>query len=326
MLHAVAETAGTRGDADDPAIWVNPRFPDASLILGADKTRGLMVHDLAGNLLHEFPDGLLNNVDLRPQFPLAGGQVTLVGATKRDDDTIVFYTISDDGVMQRATPFAFPAAPAHMAGEVDDVYGFTMLHDRASDRFYAIANYKSGHVFQWQIVPSGNGFHLNLARSWRMASQPEGMAADDANAMIYVGEEDAGIWRIPAAPEANPMPVAVDLIGSDCLPKDDVEGLSVWEGPNGSGWLVASAQGVHRYALYPLLPDARGEQPCAGSFGIAAGPIDGVTETDGLAVTSTRLGEAYPEGLLVVMDDQNEGFTTNFKLVSFAEVTAALGR
>jgi 3-phytase len=52
--------------------------------------------------------------------------------------------------------------------------------------------------------------------------------------------------------------------------------------------------------------------------------VDGVTETDGLDVTARPVGPDYPEGLLVMMDDQNAGFTTNFKLIGWTEIGAKL--
>jgi 3-phytase len=67
-------------------------------------------------------------------------------------------------------------------------------------------------------------------------------------------------------------------------------------------------------------------QPCVGLAEIASSStIDGVSETDGLDVVSTPLGPDYPEGMLVMMDDQNEDLQTNFKYISFADVKAALG-
>jgi 3-phytase len=116
----------------------------------------------------------------------------------------------------------------------------------------------------------------------------------------------------------------VDAVGSPCLPVDDVEGMGILDRGNGAGYLVVSAQGVNRYALYPREPDATGAQPCLGSFAIGTGATDPVDETDGLEVTAVPLGEQFPRGLLVVQDDRNEGFSRNFKYVSWAEVEAAL--
>ena len=67
-----------------------------------------------------------------------------------------------------------------------------------------------------------------------------------------------------------------------------------------------------------------------GSFRIADtedGSIDGVQETDGLAVTSVRLNALFPQGMLVVQDGYNDLPTENqnFKLVSWQAIVEALG-
>jgi hypothetical protein len=63
---------------------------------------------------------------------------------------------------------------------------------------------------------------------------------------------------------------------------------------------------------------------CSAALRPAAGSFDRVTETDGLDVTATPLWDAFPQGLLVMMDDQNAGFTTGFKLVNWADIAAGL--
>ena len=140
---AVAETEGTGGDADDPAIWVNPADPAQSLILGTDKEAGLFVFGLDGTERAFLPDGRLNNVDVRP-FRMGGAEVGLAGASRRDDDTLVFYVIDADGVRQ-AAPFAHPALSAEVP-EAKHIYGFAMAQDASGT--YALVNFKSGHVLQ----------------------------------------------------------------------------------------------------------------------------------------------------------------------------------
>lgn len=315
-VSAAMETAGTTGDADDPAIWVNPADPAQSLVLGTDKSAGLYVYDLTGAQRGFFPDGKLNNVDLRP-VTLAGKSVTLAGASRRDDDTLVFYVIENDALRQ-AAPFALPAIPPGMP-EVDDIYGFTMGQDAGGT--YAFANFKSGHVLQYRIETTAEPLSLTLVRHWRLGSQPEGMVADDRAGHVYVGEEDVGIWRFPLSPEQLPTAVAVDTIPSACLPRDDVEGLAIHDGAT-ARYLVASAQGIHRAAIYRLDGDAL--PTCQALVEVAPGAIDGVTETDGLDVTALPLGPDYPQGALVMMDDQNAGYTTNFKLMDWSAIAAQL--
>ncbi len=314
---ATAETEGTRGDADDPAIWVNPDDPSASLVLGTDKTQGLFVYDLSGTQTQFFADGELNNVDLRP-FVLGGRPVWIAGATRRNGEAIVLYVI-EDGIVRQATPNVHAPVPPDMAGQVDDIYGFAMGQDATGT--YVLVNYKSGHIVQWRLRDAAGTIALDFVRVWQVGSQPEGMLVDDRAGHIYLGEEDVGIWRFPLDPSADPVATAIDMIPSACLPRDDVEGLAIWD--NGADrYLVASAQGIHRAAIYRLQDAAMPD--CVAQVEIAAGAIDGVTETDGLDVTAVPLGPDYPRGLLVMMDDQNAGFTTNFKLISWEAIAAAL--
>lgn len=319
---ALVETAAVEQDPDDPAIWVNTADPAKSRVIGTDKQFGLVVFDLAGQIVQELPDGRLNNVDIRQDVTLGGETVTLVAATKREDNTIVFYTVDAAGTLQHAEPFAFPGAPQEIK---NDIYGIGFQHDAASGRLSVIASFKTGDVVQWLVDSIDGKLQLTFARQWTVPSQPEGVVGDDALGLIYVGEEDGGIWRYSADPATPAEGVLVDTVGSTCLPGDDVEGLAVLDTSGEDGYLVVSAQGVNQYALYARRPDAEGKQACIGSFGIGTGATDPVGETDGLEVTSTPLGEKFPRGMLVVQDDRNEGFTRNFKFVSWADVEAALG-
>jgi 3-phytase len=317
---AVRESEIVDVDPDDPAIWVNPADPLASRVLGTDKDFGLVVFDLQGKTLQKFKDGRLNNVDLRTAS-LGGAEVTLVAASKREDNTIVFYTIAADGTVAHAPTFAYPGAPAEID---DDIYGIGFYEDTAG-ALSVVASFKTGDVVQWVIGGTPDAMTLTFARQWMIPSQPEGVVADDQLGYLYIGEEDGGIWRFDASPTGSTEGTLVDQVGSACLPVDDVEGMGVFSTGPDSGWLVVSAQGVNRYALYPRKPDADGKQACIGSFGIATGATDPVGETDGLEVTSAALGPEFPEGLMVVQDDRNEGFSRNFKYVSWADVAKALG-
>ena len=318
---AVLETDNVDIDPDDPAIWVNPADPAASRVIGTDKDYGLVVFDLAGKIVQRLPDGRLNNVDLRADVMLGGRRKTLVAASKRENNTIVFYSIDTTGTLAPATPFAFPGSPVEIG---DDIYGIGFYQEPKSGALSVIASFKTGDVVQWLVSAEGDTLSLALARQWTIPSQPEGVTADDQLGFIYVGEEDGGIWRFPADPNVAAAGVLVDKVGSACLPVDDVEGMGVLVTGPSSGYLVVSAQGVNRYALYPRQPDATGNQPCLGSFGIATGATDPVGETDGLEVTSAPLGPNFPSGLMVVQDDRNEGFSRNYKYVSWADVVAAL--
>jgi len=319
-VSASLETEKVDADPDDPAIWINAADPAQSRVIGTDKDVGLVVFDLAGRIVQRLSDGRLNNVDIRQDVMLGGEKVTLVAASQRIDDTILFYTIDATGTLTEATPFSFPGAPRIME---DDIYGIGLYNDAAAGRLFVIVSYKTGDIMQWEVTRESGTLALSFIRQLSVPTQPEGVVADDEHGWIYVGEEDGGLWRFFAAPDADTQGVLVDAVGSQCLPEDDLEGLAIAR--NGSeGYLVASAQGVNRYALYARVPDENGQQACLGSFEIATGKTDPVSETDGLDVTTTPLGAAFPQGLLVVQDDRNEGFSRNFKFVSWADVVDAM--
>src|SRR5687768_12690185 len=80
---AETDPVPSSGDAaDDAAIWVHPTDPARSTIIGTDKQGGLAVYDQVGRELYYYPDGKMNNVDLRYDFPLGDARVALVGASK----------------------------------------------------------------------------------------------------------------------------------------------------------------------------------------------------------------------------------------------------
>jgi 3-phytase len=106
----------------------------------------------------------------------------------------------------------------------------------------------------------------------------------------------------------------------------DIEGVEIWAGKDGKGFIVLSNQGADNYAVYRR----EGDNAFVGLFHIVADPargIDGVSETDGLDVVSAPLGARFPDGLLVVQDGRNLSprEKQNFKFVSWRDIARALG-
>ena len=96
-----------------------------------------------------------------------------------------------------------------------------------------------------------------------------------------------------------------------------------YDGPNRSGYLIASSQGSDEFAVYERTED----NAYIGSFKIGAGNgIDAVSGTDGLEVTSVSMGPEFPGGLVVVQDDENTepNEPQNFKLIPWSTVEAAI--
>jgi 3-phytase len=311
----------TYGDAaDDPAIWVNPADPARSLVIGTNKKLGLDVYDLSGKRVQQLPDGRLNNVDLRPGFRLGGRDVTIVVASNRTHKSISVYAIDPDTL--RLVDVAAGVIPTGLS----DPYGICLYHDRRRNRFYAFVNDGDDGAFrQWQLYPDGDKVRAKRVRDFAVGSQAEGCVADDASGALYVAEEDIGLWRYSADPKAGAERRLVDGIKDGRLTAD-VEGVGLYARPDGTGYVVLSSQGTDNFAVYRR----EGNNEFVGFFWVVANDalgIDGVSETDGLEVSSAALGAQFPDGLLVAQDGRNitPAERQNFKFVSWAKIAAALG-
>jgi 3-phytase len=318
----LAETAPVEGPgdaADDPAIWVHPEDSELSLVIGTDKQRGLNVYDLDGRLLQALPDGRMNNVDLRDGFTVQGRSLTLVAATNRTDRTIALYLL--DPVTRRLTRAGNPV-PAGLA----DPYGLCLYASRGGEFFVFANDSGTGQFRQWRIRDDGGDIRATRVRAFRVGSQAEGCVADDETGALYVAEEDVALWRYHADPGAGNARRAIDRVGGASGLTADLEGVSIWQGRDGRGYIVQSNQGANRYAVYRR----DGANAYVGSFELVddvESGVDGTSDTDGLAVTSRPLGARYPDGLLVVQDGTNlpAGQNQNFKFVSWRDIARALG-
>lgn len=315
------EVVDSFGDAaDDPAIWVNPNDPAASLVLGTDKKAGLHVYNLAGESVQFFADGRINNVDLRDGFVLDGRTVTLVTASNRTHSSISIYAIDPETATMREV------ADGLQRTGLPDPYGMCMYHDTDSDTFHVFVNGSGdGLTRQYELSETSKGrVSARQVREIEVGGQAEGCVADDATGTFFIAQEDYGLWKYAASADAGNERTLIDSVEGDHMVAD-IEGISIWAGANGHGYIVASNQGENSYLLYRL----EGDHDYVGKFHVVADPatgLDGVSETDGLDVTSAPLGDAYPQGMLAVQDGRNiaPAERQNFKFVSWADIAAAL--
>ncbi|NDJ78625.1 MAG: phytase [Chloroflexi bacterium] len=318
---ALVETepvAAATDAADDPAIWVHPTDPALSLVIGTDKRNGLIVYNLDGQIIQTLNIGRVNNVDVRNGFMLNDETVSLVTATNRTDNSLVIYAV-DDETRQMVDVAAEPVISA-----VQEVYGLCMYVSPVDGTFYSFVNSSgTGEVEQYALTAQGDLVAAELVRTFVVGSQTEGCVADDEAGMLFIGEEEVGIWKYDAEPGRGEERTMIDSVGEDGNLTADVEGMALYMGMDGAGYLVVSSQGSSEFVLY----ERGGENAYVGTFSIVqTDTVDGVSGTDGLDVTSAPLGELFPDGLLVVQDDLNINpvSTQNFKLISWADVAAAL--
>lgn len=310
-VKARAETVpvGTTADdaADDPAIWLDRRDPAASLIVATDKKAGLYVYGMDGKVRHFVADGRLNNVDL---VDMGRAGIMVVASDRNNEAAARLRLYRLDTAAARLVPVAV------FDGGAGEAYGVCLV--RRGSGFDAFSVLKDGLVAQVQ-VKLGKAPRGTIVRYLKVPTQTEGCVVDPRSETLYVGEENVGIWTFDArarGPVLGRLAVKVD--GTRLVA--DVEGLALAPQGRKGGYLVASSQGDNAYALYRL-PGLE----YAGRFRIVSGQFGSVEETDGIELKLGNFGPDYPAGLFVAQDGMNEPAAQNFKLVSWAEVLAALG-
>jgi 3-phytase len=306
--------------ADDMAVWVNATNPEKSILVGSNKKGGVVVFDLEGKELAFYPTGRINNIDVTYGFPMGKEKIDLVGCTNRTEQSINLFRINPtDGKLEDIAAHKL-LVDTNM---VKDVYGFCFYH---SDKHYLFLNGKNGAVQQFEIIAAPNQkLDLKLVRTIKFDSQTEGMVADEDYKVLYIGEEDKGIWKVAAEPGGDNKPVLLEKSGEDNPNITfDVEGLALYK-KNGDGYLLASSQGNFSYAVF----ERKGTNAYVASFKVEDGPqIDGVEETDGIEVISTPLGSAFPQGMFLAQDgynyDKGKLQRQNFKLVRWEKIEQLL--
>lgn len=349
MIKAQVETdpipAGT-SDSDDPAIWRNAKDPARSLILGTSKydengLGGLGVYDLQGKQLNFFAGSKLNSVDVVDGLAVA---------SNRSEQALDFYRISKKGEVSYAGRSLLPSEPYGLCLTPDNkvylptksgvLYAYEIdedlsleLTDTIDLKSFVTAKQDAfiKSIVTKEAVAEGEEDKLEKHLAERFIL--ENCVYDEKSQKLYVGMENLGIWEIDTDSKKAPtlaIPVQgswtdIDSWGQDGRPRvtDDIEGLDILRVKDRT-LLLFSSQGISEFTLYDLK-----DKRWLGNFQITFDSSDPITFTDGLAVMSGNFGPRYPEGLLVVHDDENteaDGSVApgNYKVVSLADLWRAL--
>ncbi len=330
---------GSGDVADDTALWLHPTDPTRSIILGSNKT-GSTYGEIYGFALNGgrwdsagswgttnwFDQGKkLNEVDLSYNFQAGGERWDIVAAANRTDDQIDFFRVTTDP----AGDFSGLASIGNISTSVlggDNPYGITLFHSSSLDKHYALASSKDGTVAQWEL--GYNAGVITGSKVWEAevsTSEVEGMVADDVHEVIYISGENTSLYRYQTSGGViqDAGRVTVDSVSGPNLTAD-IEGLAIYYGSDGSGYLIASSQGSDQFAVYDRQYAGSAANNHLFNFTIdenAGAEIDGVSDTDGIDVTNANLGGQFASGVFFAHDNSNSGHSiSNIKLVSWADV------
>ena len=314
-------TAGGEDAADDPAIWasatpvtINGRS-SPGFVAGTDKKAGLYIYGFDGQVLQFLTEGLLNNVDVTEGLGVNGRPMVVLGASDRTPGKagVSLYLFDPAGTGENGV--------RHWGAITTDVvepYGFCFA--RRGAEVHAILVGHEGEVRQFVLTVDAAGNPASReVRRFDIGTISEGCAADEPTDALYIAEENVGLWRYDLDPASGDRRNLIQPIAPGRLVAD-AEGLTILEdGP--ARYLIGSSQGDSAFPVWRI----DGAEPVyAGRFIVEEGVVDRVTGTDGLDALGGRVGDAFPEGVVVVQDDVNDVGTQNFKYIDWRDIRVAL--
>ncbi|RAS63024.1 3-phytase [Lentzea atacamensis] len=266
----ITQTFEEPADADDPAIWVNPRNAERSVVLGTLKEGGLAAFDLNGRTIGVHPAPLPPTPDAKPgRYNNVDVLGDLAFVSDRGRDRIRVFQVDERGVKDVTNPATKPVFSA-TEQEVDEqhtVYGLAagrisgedvVVTSRRSETSIALLHVQKGTTYDTKKVSTldlPRTFTLPDGQRWTVCGEPgegpqvEGMVIDERTNTLYAAQEDVGIWRIPLRANGFGKPQLVDKVRTFGAPQKynpDTEECEP-DGPNpgfGGKWLEADAEGL----------------------------------------------------------------------------------
>jgi 3-phytase len=315
----VLATEPVSDDPDDPAIWVNPRDPAQSLIIATNKVaapRGaLYVYGLDGKI-RQVIDKLdrPNNVDVEYGLMLGGRRVDIAVTTERMQRRLRVFRILPEGKLEDVSSPEGLRVFEGCEGEQAAPMGVALYKRPRDGAIFAIVSRKEGpregYLWQYRLMDDGQGrVRAQKVRELGRFSgtkEIEAVAVDDELGYVYYADEGDGIHKYHADPDHPGAARELAHFGREGF-QGDREGIAIYGLAGGRGYIVCTDQlpGNTKYHVYrregaPGRPHDHSE--------LLKVFYGGADETDGIEITSTRLGPRFPTGLMVAMNSGPKNF------------------
>ena len=292
--------------ADDICIYENIDNPEKSLIIATDKKYGLVIYNLDGEILYDYPFGRVNNVDIINNFNYGGENFPLICGSNRSTNTIELYKLNVNDLSLELI------LKQNNKSSLEDVYGITFYNSNNGEYIF-VSDKETGEVEQWIVKKNNDSISIEKIRTLKFKTLIEGLVADEYYGKIYIAEENRGLWQVNAEPNLNEERKLVFEVNKTF--KKDFEGLALYKSDMENGVIVISVQGSNGYALLD-----RKTQTLIRFIKVVDGNgIDGTSDTDGLEV-STISTNRFKKGFLVVQDGFNDNGFQNFKIIDWDKV------
>lgn len=319
-IRAAAATPPVAGDPDDPAVWVHPRDPARSLILGTVKSPApsgaLAVFGLDGRIRQTI-GGIdrPNNVDVEYGFRLGRRRVDLAVLTERLRSRLRLFRVDPAaGRLEEIPPNGGLPVFEGQEGQQAAPMGVALYRRPRDGKVFAIVGRKTGprQGYLWQYLLDGGAAGDVRAVKVREfghfsgVGEIESIAVDDELGYVYYADEGDGIHKWRADPDHPGAAGELAHFGRDGF-KGDREGIAIYAGRGGAGYLLCTDQvpGDSFYRVYRREGAAGRPHDHSEVVAVLRGGAD---STDGIEVVSRALGPAFPRGALVVMNSAGRNF------------------
>ena len=297
-------TEKTPHDTDDPAIWINKTNPEASIVFGTDKDEvngGVYGFDLDGKIINEksitnisYP----NNVDVEYSFALNDSTTTdIMVFSEREKNQIRLFSVPD---MKPLDNGGFKVFEDETDIEMKRPMGVAFYKNPETERISVFVSRKSGptqgYLYQYEFISDSLGVKASLIRKLGAFSgnkEIEAIVVDDVTGIVYYADEGHCIRKYHADPLKGDKEIY--CFGGEYF-KDDIEGMAIARYQD-RAFLIVSNQQAHAFNVFDVETNAFIKEINLGTL-----------ETDGCDVTTTALGNKFPNGLFVSMNDEKNFF------------------
>jgi len=304
-VQPVVITEPVTTDSDDPAIWIHPEEPSQSLVLGTDKGGAIFVFDLDGKILPDrtiSDQGRMNNIDVEYGMMLGGVATDIAAATDRNANLIRVFRLPDMTPIDNGGIEAFEGEEPLLRRPM----GIALYRRPTDGAVFAIVSRKTGpdgsYLWQYRLSDDGEGTvagtKVRAFGAFRGTKEIEAVAVDDPLGYVYYSEEDVGVHKYLADPDAPGADQELALFGTEGFTQDR-EGISIYPVDDGTGYILVSDQQANTFRVFRR----EGEPGAPHDHRFITTVRVSTNESDGSEVTNVAIDDRFPSGLFVAMSD-----------------------
>ena len=242
-----------------------------------------------------------NNVDIEYGLTLNGKPTDIAVTTERFENRLRVFSLPDMKAIDNGGIDVF------LGEDLRAPMGLAFYKRPSDGAVFAVVGRKEGptdgtYLWQYRLEDDGNGNVMGTKvrqfEIWSGIKEIEAIAIDDVLSYVYYSDENVGIRKYHADPDAENADKELALFGTDGFSQDR-EGISIYQVNDGTGYILISDQEINKFNIYKR----EGEPGDQHNHQLVKIIDASTTSSDGSEITNVSLNEKFPPGLFVAMSD-----------------------